>query len=190
MRVTSASGGLVASDGDVADTLEQVATAISKAGYSGSVKLSLSVGPDTFFDGEAYNLGHKDENAEVSLKLNTEGLSDFYVEMCSKYPIAGIMDPFESEDWESPRKLSERLGETIHVIGYHQIKSNNVLFEKAMRANSSDALCVKLNDIATVWETISLVKAAREASKPIHLRCALGIREPKKKSIVPVDIWE
>ena len=141
------------------------------------MKLSLSVGPDTFFDGEAYNLGHKDENAEVSLKLNTEGLSDFYVEMCSKYPIAGIMDPFESEDWESPRKLSERLGETIHVIGYHQIKSNNVLFEKAMRANSSDALCVKLNDIATVWETISLVKAAREASKPIHLRCASSSTE-------------
>ena len=42
---------------------------------------------------------------------------EYLVNLCEKYPICSIEDGLAEEDWESWKILTEKLGDTIQLVG-------------------------------------------------------------------------
>ena len=46
-----------------------------------------------------------------------EEMIEYLVNLCEKYPICSIEDGLAEEDWDSWKILTEKLGDTIQLVG-------------------------------------------------------------------------
>ena len=87
--------------------------AIEKAGYvpGKDVFLGIDVAASEFYENGKYNLVGEGRS------LTTDELIDFFCELVDKYPIISIEDPVDENDWEGFRKITEKLGDRIQLVG-------------------------------------------------------------------------
>jgi len=53
----------------------------------------------------------------VAQKKTAEELIDFYAELCARFPIVSIEDGCAENDWDGWKKLTEKLGSRIQLVG-------------------------------------------------------------------------
>ncbi|PKA52488.1 Cytosolic enolase 3 [Apostasia shenzhenica] len=82
-------------------------------------------------------------------------------EFCIDYPIASIEQPFDKDDWEHTKLLSN-LG-ICQVVGDDLLMSNPKRIEKAIKEGTCNALLLKISQVGTVTEAIEVVKQAKDA---------------------------
>ena len=51
------------------------------------------------------------------LEFTSDTLIDHWAALCEKYPIISIEDALDEEDWEGWKKLTERLGDKVQLVG-------------------------------------------------------------------------
>lgn len=104
-------GGFAPNLGSNKEGFELILEAIKKAGYEPlkDVKLAIDVAASEFYSDGYYHVDGKD--------LTTDQLIDFYEELVNTYPIVSIEDPVDENDWEGFRKITERLGDKIQLVG-------------------------------------------------------------------------
>jgi len=104
------SAGNVGDEGGVApdiqtpyEALDLITEAIEQAGYTGKVKIAMDVASSEFYkeDAKKYDLDFKNPDSDPTKWLTYEQLADLYGELCKKYPIVSIEDPFAEDDWEA-----------------------------------------------------------------------------------------
>src|SRR5699024_8029881 len=97
------------------EALKTIVEAIEKAGYKPGedVLLALDVAATEIYDEErkVYNL------AGEGRELNVDEMIGFYEELVEKYPIISIEDGLAEDDWEGWKKLTDRLGNKIQIVG-------------------------------------------------------------------------
>ncbi len=144
-------GGFTPPVQDSTEALDVLMKAVEKAG-SPKVKIILDMAASTFFkEGKYYFEGEIWEKKDMA---------DFYLKLFQKYPIEGIEDPFEEEDWQSFREINQSLGDKIKIIGDDLLATNLKRIKKAREAGACNALILKPNQIGTVSETIEAAKLA------------------------------
>jgi len=75
-----------------------------------------------------------------------------------------IEDPLHEDAWASWKKLYESFQGQLTVVGDDLLVTNTERVEKAIAEKACDAILVKPNQVGTVWETLLVVKRAREAN--------------------------
>ena len=87
--------------------------AIERAGYvpGKDVFLGIDVAASEFYKDGKYELVGEGRS------LTTDELIDFFNELVNKYPIISIEDPVDENDWEGFRKITERLGNRVQLVG-------------------------------------------------------------------------
>ena len=50
-------------------------------------------------------------------EYTAEELIEHWAALCEKYPIISIEDGLDEEDWEGWKKLTERLGDKVQLVG-------------------------------------------------------------------------
>ncbi|HRT18482.1 MAG TPA: phosphopyruvate hydratase, partial [Candidatus Paceibacterota bacterium] len=85
---------------------------------------------------------------------SSSDLLKYYSELIESYPIIGIEDPFAENDWDGFKKINNRLGKKIIVIGDDLTVSNPQLIKKAEIEGACNAVILKINQIGTVSEII------------------------------------
>ena len=133
--------------------------AIKKAGYV--------PGKDFVFAVDAaaseWKGDHKYHMPKSGKDLTTDELIDFWEKLVEKYPIMSIEDGLDENDWDGWKKMNERLGNKIQIVGDDLLVTNVEKLEKAIVEKSANSILIKLNQIGTVTETINAINMAKKA---------------------------
>ena len=149
------------------EAIETILEAIGKAGYkAGSdIFLGLDVASSEFHEDGAY---HLEGEGKV---LGADELIEFYAGWCAKYPIVTIEDGMAEGDWDGWKKLTERLGTRVQLVGDDLFVTNTSILEQGIDRGIANAILIKVNQIGTLTETldaIAMADAARYASIISH----------------------
>ena len=131
--------------------------AIEKAGYTPGVDvcLGIDVAASEFYKDGKYNLVGENRS------LTTDELIDFFCELVEKYPIISIEDPVDENDWEGFRKITEKLGDKIQLVGDDLFVTNKKCLQQGIDNHAGNAILLKVNQIGTITETLETIELAK-----------------------------
>lgn len=141
-----------------AEGFEWLARATEKAGYTPGedVVFAVDAAASEFYENGKYNL--KGEGRELS----AAEMTDWYAQLCSKFPIASIEDGLDENDHEGWQHLTEKLGEETQLVGDDLFVTNPEIFEDGIEQGLANSILIKLNQIGTVSETLKTLAMARD----------------------------
>jgi enolase len=138
------------------EALDLILTAIEKAGYKAGeqVRIALDAASTEFYDEKkkTYNIDGKDVSAEQ--------LIDIWTDWCANYPIISIEDGCAEDDWAGWKKLTERLGSKVQLVGDDLFVTNTERLERGIKEGIANSILIKVNQIGTLTETISAIHLA------------------------------
>jgi len=139
---------------------ELIMEAIRRAGYEPGkdVCLGIDVAASEFFDKELGKYVFKWSTGE---EFSSDELIDYYEKLVSTYPIISIEDPVDENDWEGFRKVTERIGDKIQLVGDDLFVTNKKCLQMGIDRNSGNAILLKVNQIGTITETLETIELAR-----------------------------
>jgi enolase len=139
--------------------LELIISAIERAGYKPGeqVSLALDVAATELYANGQYRL----EREGTTMSANE--LIDLYERLCTDYPIVSIEDGLAEDDWDGWRRLTERLGRRVQLVGDDLFVTNTERLRRGIAEGSANSILVKVNQIGSVTETLETVEMARTA---------------------------
>jgi enolase len=142
------------------EALEVIMEAIVKAGYKPGeeVLLALDVASSELFKDGVYTL----EN-EPQPKKTADEMVDFYENLVNKYPIISIEDGMAENDWDGWKKLTDRLGKRIQIVGDDLFVTNPRILKEGIQKGIANSILIKLNQIGTLTETLDAIEMAKRA---------------------------
>lgn len=144
------------------EAMESLLEAITKAGYKPGkdIFIALDVAASEIYDDKkkCYVLA-----AEEEPEKSVDQLIDFYEDWVKKYPLISIEDGLDEADWPGWKKLTERLGGKIQLVGDDVFVTNTKILAKGIKENTANSILIKLNQIGSVTETIDAVDMAHRA---------------------------
>lgn len=140
------------------EALDMLMEAIKEAGYTPGkdVNFALDVAASEFYEDGIYNL------KGANKKLTSNELVDYYQTLIDKYPIISIEDPVDEEDWKGFRKMTEKYGDKIQLVGDDLFVTNIKYLQKGIDNKAGNAILIKLNQIGTFTETLETINLAKE----------------------------
>ncbi|KAJ4151350.1 hypothetical protein LMH87_012054 [Akanthomyces muscarius] len=151
--------GGVAPDIQTADeALDLIMESIEQAGYAGKIKIAMDVASSEFYKTEEkkYDLDFKNPESDPTKWLTYEQLAALYGDLCKKYPIVSIEDPFAEDDWEAWSYFYKT--QDIQIVGDDLTVTNPLRIKKAIELKACNALLLKVNQIGTLTESIQAAK--------------------------------
>jgi enolase len=137
--------------------IEIILEAIDRAGHTGAIVLALDPAPSGLFSDGVYRLpGERRE-------LDTDAMIDMYEEFVSRYPVVSIEDGLAEDEWDGWRKLTERLGGRVQLVGDDIFVTNVDRLQRGIDERVANAILIKPNQIGTLTETIAAIELARTA---------------------------
>jgi len=154
-------GGFAPALSSVEDALESIAKAVERSGYKlgEQIFIALDAASSEFYD-RAQNL-YIFKKSDGS-KRTAEELIEFYAQLCGKFPIISIEDGCAENDWAGWRKLTERLGDKIQLVGDDLFVTNVEFLRKGIDEHVANSILIKVNQIGTLTETLDAIKLAHE----------------------------
>ena len=92
-----------------------------------------------------------------------EQLTDFWAELVERYPIVSIEDGAAEEDWTAWKALTERLGESVQLVGDDLFVTNVERLRRGIEEGVANSVLVKVNQIGTLTESLEAIALARSA---------------------------
>lgn len=141
------------------EALKVIVEAIKKAGYQpgDDIAIAIDAAASEFYKDGAYHL-----EGEGVVK-DADGLIDYYEELVNKYPIISIEDGLDEEDWDGWKKLTERIGDRVQLVGDDLFVTNTGRLKTGIEKNTANSILIKLNQIGTLTETIQAIEMAKQA---------------------------
>ncbi|KAI1828008.1 phosphopyruvate hydratase [Xylaria intraflava] len=159
------SAGNVGDEGGVApdiqtaeEALELITDAIEQTGYTGKMNIAMDVASSEFYkvDAKKYDLDFKNPESDPTKWITYEQLAALYGDLCKKYPIVSIEDPFAEDDWEAWSYFYKT--QDIQIVGDDLTVTNPIRIKKAIELKAANALLLKVNQIGTLTESIQAAK--------------------------------
>ena len=139
------------------EAIETILQAVEKAGYKPGRDFRIAM--------DAASSEWKSEKGKGYYKLpkagteyTAEELIEHWAKLCEKYPIISI-----EEDWEGWKKLTDRLGDKVQLVGDDLFVTNTERLSKGIELGAGNAILIKLNQIGSVSETLEAIKMAHKA---------------------------
>ena len=152
-------GGFAPKLGSVEEALETIIQAIKDAGYKPGKDIYLTLDPASseFYSG----------NGKYTFKKSTgetitgDDLVSFYAKLVNKYPIVSIEDGCAESDWATWKKLTDKLGDKIQLVGDDIFVTNPKFLRKGIETGTANSILVKVNQIGSLTETLDCVELAK-----------------------------
>lgn len=180
------------------EPLELISEAIKQAGYTSGkdVAIAMDVAATEFYNGDHYELK---TNGDWK---TADNLMDWYQWMMDNYPVVSIEDGLAEKDYAGWKKMTERFGKKIQLVGDDLFVTNTKLLKKGIDEKMANAILIKPNQIGTLSETIEAVQLAQrngyktvishrsgetEDLSIVHLAIGLGAGQIKTGSLSRMD---
>jgi enolase len=154
-------GGFAPALSSADDALESIASAVKRAGYKlgEQIFIALDAASSEFYDrGQNLYIFKKSDGS----KRTAEELIEYYAELCARFPIISIEDGCAENDWEGWKKLTQRLGEKVQLVGDDLFVTNVDFLRKGIEAHVANSILIKVNQIGTLTETLNAIKLAHD----------------------------
>jgi enolase len=145
------------------EALQIIELAVKQSGYSWGEQIFVALDPATSeLWNEAAKLGKEGYCFFKSTKevVPSGQLIDLWVEWCRKYPIRSLEDGLAENDWAGWRKLTERLGDKVQLVGDDLFVTNRRFLKRGLDEGCANSILVKVNQIGTLSETFETVNLA------------------------------
>jgi len=144
------------------EAIEKILEAIKKAGYE--------PGKDFMIAMDAASSEWKSEKGKGFYKQPKSGkeftsdeLIAHWESLVDKYPIISIEDGLDEEDWEGWKKMTEKIGHKVQLVGDDLFVTNTERLSKGIELGAGNSILIKLNQIGSVSETLEAIKMAHAA---------------------------
>jgi enolase len=130
--------------------LEFLVAAIKDAGYvpGEQVAIAIDAAGSELRTGEGYFLPGEGRHGLAAVDLIA-----LYEEWVSEFPIVLIEDGLAEDDWDGWKRLRERLGARVLLVGDDIFVTNPKIIARGIQENVANAVLIKLNQIGTLSET-------------------------------------
>ena len=141
------------------EALETILVAIEKAGYEAGkdVYLALDVASSEFYKNGKYDL------ASENRQFDAAGFVDYLADWVGKYPIISIEDGLDEGDWDGWKILSDRLKDSIQLVGDDLFVTNPKILARGIEQGIANSVLIKVNQIGTLSETLETIRMAHDA---------------------------
>ncbi len=142
-----------------AAALDTLVEAIEAAGYrpGGDVWLGLDAASTEFYKDGHYLLESEGAQYDASQFV------DYLADLVDRYPIITIEDGMAEDDWDGWALLTERLGDTVQLVGDDLFVTNTRILQRGIEAGVANAILIKPNQIGTLTETLRAIDVAIRA---------------------------
>ena len=142
--------------------LQVIMKAIKKAGYKPGKDIYIALDPASseFYVSSAKKYVFK--KGDKSRRSAAE-MTDFYAKWVKKYPIISIEDGLAENDWSGWKKLTDKLGDKIQIVGDDLFVTNTRFLAKGIKMGVANSILIKVNQIGTLTETLEAIEMANRA---------------------------
>ena len=140
--------------------IEAILAATKNAGYKAGkeIFLALDVASSEFYTGNQTYVFKKSSGQ----KLSGDQLVAFYAKLCSQYPIVSIEDGCAESDWVTWKKLTDKLGDKVQLVGDDLFVTNVKFLRRGIETGTANSILVKVNQIGSLTETLDAVELAQD----------------------------
>ena len=140
------------------EALGFIAKACEKAGYrpGEDVMFALDPASSEFFKDGKYVLAGEGKT------LDADGIVRYYEALVGRYPIVSIEDGCAEDDWDTWKKLTDKLGHKLQLIGDDLFVTNVTRLSRGIEGKIANAILVKVNQIGSLTETLDCIRVATE----------------------------
>ena len=86
---------------------------------------------------------------------------DYWAELVEEFPIVSIEDGLDEEDWDGWKKLTDRIGDKVQLVGDDLFVTNVKRLQKGIDNGAANALLVKVNQIGSLTEAMDAIELAQ-----------------------------
>ncbi len=152
-------GGYAPNLGSDEEAIELIIEAITTAGYSTEdVMIALDAASSEWFESNGSYLMPK-----TKMRYSTDELISRWESLAERYPIVSIEDALDQRDFEGWRRLTQRLGEKIMLVGDDFFVTSSERLVKGIEEGAANSILIKPNQIGTLSETLDVIHKAKEA---------------------------
>ena len=158
-------GGFAPNLSNDEEALQLLVEAIEKAGYKPGedICLATDIAATEMYE-EAKKIGK--EGCYYFWKTNevktADEMIDWIVSLTEKYPLISVEDGLAEEDWESWKKLTDRIGSKVQLVGDDLFVTNIKRLQKGLDLGVANSILIKLNQIGTLTETLDAIELAKK----------------------------
>ena len=165
------------------EPLKLIVEAIEAAGYvpGKDICIAMDVAASEFYNTETkqYEL----EKSGQGIKT-TDEMIEMYAEWCEKYPIVSIEDGLGERDWDGWKKLTDRLGNKIQLVGDDLFVTNPRILKEGIEKGIANSILIKVNQIGSLTETFDAIEMAKKAG----YTCVVSHRSGETEDTTIADI--
>ena len=170
------------------EPLQLIVEAIKKAGYNpskegkpGDIAIAMDVAASEFYNTETklYELKKSDGGTKTTAEM-----IDMYATWVEKYPIVSIEDGLGERDWDGWKVLTDRIGETVQIVGDDLFVTNPSILKEGIERGIANSILIKVNQIGTLTETFDAMQMAKEAG----YTCVVSHRSGETEDTTIADI--
>jgi len=156
-------GGFAPNIASNEEAIEVVLKAIEKAGFKPGedVFIAMDAASSEFYDAKTKTYTFKKSDGK---KLKSDEMVDYWAKWAKKYPIISIEDGMGEEDWDGWKKLTDKIGDKVQLVGDDLFVTNVQFLQKGIDMGVANSILVKVNQIGSLTETINAVNLAKRNS--------------------------
>jgi enolase len=152
------------------EAIELILQGIEKAGLKPGDQIALALDPATselYQDDGSYLYFKSDQSRKT-----TEEMIALWESWVSQFPIISIEDGLGERDWDGWKRLTQRLGDRIQLVGDDAFVTNPKIIKQAIADGVGNSSLIKVNQIGSVTETLMAISD----SKAGHYTCMVSHR--------------
>ena len=144
------------------ETIETILEAVKLAGYEPGkdFMIAMDAASSEWKSEKGKGFYHQPKSGR---DFTTDELIDHWEALVDKYPIISIEDALDEEDWDGWKRLTDRLGKKVQLVGDDLFVTNTERLSKGIANGCANSILIKLNQIGTVSETLEAIKMAHKA---------------------------
>jgi enolase len=146
-------GGFAPDLGSSEEAIEVVLEAADRAGHRDRVALALDPAATELWKDGRYRFEGREADPDEMV--------DYWASLMDTHPIVSIEDGLAEDEWAAWRKLTDRIGGRVQLVGDDLFVTNVTRLQHGIEQGVANAILVKVNQIGTLTETLEAIELAR-----------------------------
>ena len=144
------------------EAIEKILEAVKAAGFEPGKDFMIAMDAASSEWKSEKGIGYY-KQPKSGKEFTSDELIAHWESLIGKYPIISIEDGLDEEDWEGWKKMTEKIGHKVQLVGDELFVTNTERLSKGIKMGAGNSILIKLNQIGSVSETLEAIKMAHNA---------------------------
>ena len=144
------------------EAIEKILEAVKAAGFEPGKDFMIAMDAASSEWKSEKGIGYY-KQPKSGKEFTSDELIAHWESLIDKYPITSIEDGLDEEDWEGWKKMTEKIGHKVQLVGDDLFVTNTERLSKGIKMGAGNSILIKLNQIGSVSETLEAIKMAHNA---------------------------